>query len=169
MTATGAATLIAYVLGWAGAQVPIALAPAVLVAVGVLVGYTSPVLGLIFLRFADARFEAARERIEAKGTKRRTIGPSDHQAEGLISSTSAACWSETAPSTTPRTPTVGPIAKGTPTVPSASAHWLGPVDRSAWQSRRSPVPRNGVTPALPGSSRRYSSTFRISSPEPRLT
>lgn len=46
--------------------------------------YASPVLGLIFLRFADARFEAARERIESKGTSRRKIGPSDYQAEGLI-------------------------------------------------------------------------------------
>lgn len=46
--------------------------------------YASPVLGLIFLRFADARFEAARERIEEKGTSRRTIGPSDYQAEGLV-------------------------------------------------------------------------------------
>jgi len=46
--------------------------------------YASPVLGLIFLRFADARFEAARERIEAKGSARRKIGPSDYQSEGLI-------------------------------------------------------------------------------------
>lgn len=46
--------------------------------------YASPVLGLIFLRFSDARFEAARERIEAKGTTRRKVGPSDYQSEGLI-------------------------------------------------------------------------------------
>ena len=46
--------------------------------------YASPVLGLIFLRFADVRFEAARERIEAKATSRRKVGPSDYQAEGLI-------------------------------------------------------------------------------------
>jgi type I restriction enzyme M protein len=46
--------------------------------------YASPVLGLIFLRFADARFEAARERIEAKGSSRRKVGPSDYQSEGLI-------------------------------------------------------------------------------------
>jgi len=45
--------------------------------------YASPVLGLIFLRFADAHFEAARERIEAKGSSRRKVGPSDYQAEGL--------------------------------------------------------------------------------------
>jgi len=46
--------------------------------------YSAPVLGLIFLRFADARFEAAREAIEAKGSARRKIGPSDYHAERLI-------------------------------------------------------------------------------------
>jgi type I restriction enzyme M protein len=46
--------------------------------------YASPVLGLIFLRFADARFEASRERIEAKGSARRKVGPSEYQSEGLI-------------------------------------------------------------------------------------
>jgi type I restriction enzyme M protein len=45
--------------------------------------YAAPVLGLIFLRFADVRFEAARERIESKATSRRKIGPGDYQAEGL--------------------------------------------------------------------------------------
>lgn len=38
--------------------------------------YSSPVLGLIFLRFADARF-AAQEEIEAKASARRKIGPSE--------------------------------------------------------------------------------------------
>jgi type I restriction enzyme M protein len=37
--------------------------------------YGTPVLGLIFLRFADAKFGAARERIESKGSARRKIGP----------------------------------------------------------------------------------------------
>lgn len=46
--------------------------------------YASPVLGLIFLRFAEVRFEAARERIEAKATGRRKIEPGDYHAEGLI-------------------------------------------------------------------------------------
>ncbi|HEX6782098.1 MAG TPA: class I SAM-dependent DNA methyltransferase [Solirubrobacterales bacterium] len=46
--------------------------------------YASPVLGLIFLRFADTRFEAAHGRIESKRTSRRDVGPSDYQAEGLI-------------------------------------------------------------------------------------
>jgi type I restriction enzyme M protein len=46
--------------------------------------YGAPVLSLIFLRFADARFEAARERVEAKASARRRVGPSDYQAEGVI-------------------------------------------------------------------------------------
>ena len=46
--------------------------------------YSAPVLGLIFLRFADARFEAARAVIEAKASARRKIGPSDYHAERLI-------------------------------------------------------------------------------------
>jgi type I restriction enzyme M protein len=46
--------------------------------------YGSPVLGLIFLRFADVQFDAARAAIEAKASARRRIGPSDYQAEGLV-------------------------------------------------------------------------------------
>ena len=46
--------------------------------------YGTPVLGLIFLRFADARFEAARGKIEAKASARRRIGPSDYHAQGVI-------------------------------------------------------------------------------------
>jgi len=46
--------------------------------------YGTPVLGLIFLRFADAKFAAARDAIEAKASARRTIGPSDYQAQRVI-------------------------------------------------------------------------------------
>ncbi len=52
--------------------------------------YGTPVLGLIFLRFADARFTAARDAVEAKGTARRRIGPSDYHAERVIYLTEAA-------------------------------------------------------------------------------
>ena len=55
--------------------------------------YGTPVLGLIFLRFADARFSAARERIEAKASKRRRIGPSDFHAERVIYLTETARFS----------------------------------------------------------------------------
>lgn len=46
--------------------------------------YGTPVLGLIFLRFADAKFEAAHEQIEAKATARRKIGPKDYHAAGVV-------------------------------------------------------------------------------------
>jgi type I restriction enzyme M protein len=46
--------------------------------------YGTPVLGLIFLRFADAKFGAAREVIEAKASARRLIGPSDYHAQRVI-------------------------------------------------------------------------------------
>jgi type I restriction enzyme M protein len=46
--------------------------------------YGTPVLGLIFLRFADATFAAARDRVEAKASARRTIGPKDYHAAGVI-------------------------------------------------------------------------------------
>ncbi|MEJ7798145.1 MAG: type I restriction-modification system subunit M N-terminal domain-containing protein, partial [Solirubrobacteraceae bacterium] len=46
--------------------------------------YGTPVLGLIFLRFADARFKSARDVIEAKASARRRIGPSDYHARGVI-------------------------------------------------------------------------------------
>ena len=52
--------------------------------------YGTPVLGLIFLRFADARFKAARAGIEAKASARRTIGPSDYHAQRVIYLTAAA-------------------------------------------------------------------------------
>ncbi len=46
--------------------------------------YGTPVLGLIFLRFADAKFKAARAGIEAKASTRRAIGPSDYHARRVI-------------------------------------------------------------------------------------
>jgi type I restriction enzyme M protein len=46
--------------------------------------YGAPVLGLIFLRFADARFQAARASIEAKASARRRVGPSDYQAQRVL-------------------------------------------------------------------------------------
>lgn len=46
--------------------------------------YGTPVLGLIFLRFADAKFSAARAAIEAKATPRRKIGPPDYHAQRVI-------------------------------------------------------------------------------------
>jgi type I restriction enzyme M protein len=45
--------------------------------------YSIPVLGLIFLLFADRRFRIAQERIEGQVTKRRKIGPADYHAENV--------------------------------------------------------------------------------------
>lgn len=46
--------------------------------------YGTPVLGLIFLRFADAKFAAARDEIEAKASARRKVGPAEYHAERVI-------------------------------------------------------------------------------------
>jgi type I restriction enzyme M protein len=52
--------------------------------------YGTPVLSLIFLRFTEAKFKAARATIEAKASTRRTIGPSDYHAQRVIYLTEAA-------------------------------------------------------------------------------
>jgi type I restriction-modification system DNA methylase subunit len=46
--------------------------------------YSSPVLGLIFLRYADARFTLAQQEIAAKGSGRRQPGKTDYQARGVL-------------------------------------------------------------------------------------
>ncbi|MGI8428484.1 MAG: type I restriction-modification system subunit M [Solirubrobacteraceae bacterium] len=55
--------------------------------------YGTPVLGLIFLRFAETKFEAARAGIEAKASARRRIGPSDYHAQRILYLTEAARFS----------------------------------------------------------------------------
>jgi len=46
--------------------------------------YSIPVLGLIFLRYADQKFASAQRGLENKGTGRRQIGKSDYQARGVL-------------------------------------------------------------------------------------
>ncbi len=46
-------------------------------------GYSRPVLGLIFLRYAERRFAKAEKELVGKGSKRRTVGPPDYQALGM--------------------------------------------------------------------------------------
>ncbi|MGD0572656.1 MAG: class I SAM-dependent DNA methyltransferase [Sedimentisphaerales bacterium] len=46
--------------------------------------YTAPVLGLIFLKFADYRFTQAQAHLEKKSTGRRTVGKTDYQAMGVL-------------------------------------------------------------------------------------
>jgi type I restriction enzyme M protein len=46
--------------------------------------YSVPVLGLIFLRFADQRFVEAEKQLAKKASKRRKIGRDDYQARGVL-------------------------------------------------------------------------------------
>jgi len=46
--------------------------------------YSVPVLGLIFLRYADQKFAVAQKKLEGKGTGRRKIGKADYQAQGVL-------------------------------------------------------------------------------------
>ena len=46
--------------------------------------YSVPVLGLIFLRYADHRFTKAEKEFVGKGSGRRTIGKEDYQAKGVM-------------------------------------------------------------------------------------
>ena len=46
--------------------------------------YSIPVLGLIFLRYADHKFAKAKEKFKSQGSGRRTIGKADYQAQGVL-------------------------------------------------------------------------------------
>jgi type I restriction enzyme M protein len=46
--------------------------------------YSVPVLGLIFLRYADHKFATAKAKLTSQGTGRRTIGKADYQAKGVL-------------------------------------------------------------------------------------
>lgn len=46
--------------------------------------YSTPVLGLVFLRYADHRFHAAHGEVAGGGSARRAIGPADYQARGVL-------------------------------------------------------------------------------------
>ncbi len=46
--------------------------------------YSVPVLGLIFLRYADYRFAEMEKGLEGEATGRRTIGKTDYQARGVM-------------------------------------------------------------------------------------
>ncbi len=43
-----------------------------------------PLLGLVFLRFVDHKFQAAAKELAGAGSGRRTIGPADYQARGVL-------------------------------------------------------------------------------------
>ncbi len=46
--------------------------------------YSVPVLGLIFLRYADQKFSDAEKKLAATGSGRRKIGKIDYQAQGVV-------------------------------------------------------------------------------------
>lgn len=46
--------------------------------------YSIPVLGLIFLKFADSRFGEAEAELAGSATRRRTIGKANYQAKGVL-------------------------------------------------------------------------------------
>jgi type I restriction enzyme M protein len=46
--------------------------------------YSIPVLGLIFLKFADSRFTHAEAELAGSGTGRRDIGKANYQARGVL-------------------------------------------------------------------------------------
>jgi type I restriction enzyme M protein len=46
--------------------------------------YSVPVLGLIFLKYADVRFAQAKKELEGKGSGRRTVGKTDYHAKGVL-------------------------------------------------------------------------------------
>src|SRR5439155_25350051 len=46
--------------------------------------YSVPVLGLIFLKFADTRFSQTEAELAGLGTSRRQIGKTDYQARGVM-------------------------------------------------------------------------------------
>lgn len=46
--------------------------------------YSIPVLGLIFLRYADVRFTQVEKQLAGKGTGRREVGRTDYQAKGVM-------------------------------------------------------------------------------------
>jgi len=46
--------------------------------------YAPPILGLVFLKFADSMYEKARQELEGKSPGRRTIGKADYQAKGVL-------------------------------------------------------------------------------------
>src|SRR2546426_11222725 len=46
--------------------------------------YSIPVLGLIFLKFADSRFTALEAELKGRATGRRDVSKTDYQARGVL-------------------------------------------------------------------------------------
>src|SRR6185369_12824536 len=46
--------------------------------------YSVPVLGLIFLKYADVKFAQLKKELEGQGSGRRTVGKTDYHARGVL-------------------------------------------------------------------------------------
>ena len=46
--------------------------------------YSVPVLGLIFLKYADVKFAQLKKELEGQGGGRRTVGKTDYHARGVL-------------------------------------------------------------------------------------
>ncbi len=46
--------------------------------------YSVPVLGLIFLRYADHKFAQAKAKLTSRSTGRRSIGKTDYHSQGVL-------------------------------------------------------------------------------------
>ena len=46
--------------------------------------YSTPVMGLIFLKYADNRFSEVEARLAGSATSRKTIGKADYQAQNVL-------------------------------------------------------------------------------------
>jgi type I restriction enzyme M protein len=46
--------------------------------------YSVPVLGLIFLRYADHKFALAEKKLAHQGSGRRKVGKTDYQVQGVL-------------------------------------------------------------------------------------
>jgi len=55
--------------------------------------YSRPVLGLLFLRYAESRFAEAEKALKPKPGSRRTIGPDDFKAQGIVYLPGKSRWS----------------------------------------------------------------------------
>jgi type I restriction enzyme M protein len=110
--------------------------------------YSVPVLGLIFLRYADHKFTQTQAKIATRGSGRRSIGKADYQAQGVLYLRESARFSKLL-----QLPEGADIAKAINeamrTTTPAEATSTVPATWTACSSRcsRMPLPTNSARPA----------------------
>ncbi len=77
--------------------------------------YSGPVLGLIFLRYADHKFNLAKTRLTTQSTGRRTIGKPDYQAQGAPAVQQILEWNSH-PARRPCCPEILPASRAIPAI-----------------------------------------------------